>query len=208
MAASDREAKRRRGLVYIILVGIVSLGLVAIVIAMKPVGNRLSLGIRATALLGYWAIFLTVISSAYMRELFQLLGRPFIRVHHILAVAGLILVTLHPLGAAVRSSTLGVFVPDVSSLHAFLRLGGRPAWYLIGLASLAALLRTRLKESWRTVHYLNYIAFLLATVHAVLIGTDFISSLVMRGVAIALALAVVGVFTWKRIRRRRLRQRK
>ena len=207
MAASDREAKRRRGLVYLILLGIISLGLVAVLIGMKPVGNPLSLGIRAAALLGYWAIFLTVISSAYMRELFQLLGRPFIRVHHILSVAGLILVTLHPLGAAVRSSTLSVFVPDVSSLNAFLRLGGRPAWYLIGLATLAALLRTRIKRRWRTVHYLNYIAFLLATVHAILIGTDFISSWVMKGIAAAMAVVVVVVFTWKRIQRRRLRRR-
>lgn len=207
MASSNREAKRRRGLLYLILAGIVSLIVVGILIALRPFGGPLDWGIRATALLGYLAIFVAVVSSAYMRELFQLLGRPFIRVHHILSVTGLILVTLHPLAVALRSSRLSVFIPDVSSLDAFLRLGGRPAWYLLGIAVLAAVLRTRFKQSWRTVHYMNYVAFLLATVHAILIGTDFISP-VMKVLAAAMALFAVGVFVRKRLRRRRLKRRK
>jgi DMSO/TMAO reductase YedYZ heme-binding membrane subunit len=188
------------------LTGVVSLVVVGILIALQPIGGPLDWAIRAAALLGYLAIFLAVISSAYMRELFKLLGRPFIRVHHIVSVTGLILVTLHPLGTALRSSSLTVFLPDVSSLNAFLALGGRPAWYLIGIAALAARWRTRVKRSWRTIHYLNYIAFLLATVHAVMIGTDFISP-VMKAVVIAMALAVVGVFVRKRVRRSRLKRR-
>jgi DMSO/TMAO reductase YedYZ heme-binding membrane subunit len=207
MAKLSREARRRRGLIYLILTAVVSLIVVAVLIALKPFGGPLDWAIRAAALLGYLAIFLAVISSAYMRELFQLFGRPFIRVHHIVSVTGLVLVTLHPLGAAVRSASHSVFVPNVSSLDAFFRLGGRPAWYLIGLAALAGRLRTRFKKSWRTVHYLNYVAFVLATVHAILIGTDFLSSLVMRVLAIAMALAAVAVFARKRIRRSRLKRR-
>jgi len=207
MGSSDREARKRRGLLYLILTGLVSLVVVGILIALQPIGGPLDWGVRAAAMLGYLAIFLAVVASAYMRQLFKLFGRPFIRVHHILSVTGLILVTLHPLGTAVRSSSLSVFVPDVSSINAFLSLGGRPAWYLIGLATLAAVLRTRIKQRWRTIHYLNYIAFLLATVHAVMIGTDFISP-VMKGVAILMALAVVAIFVQKRIRRSRLKRRK
>jgi DMSO/TMAO reductase YedYZ heme-binding membrane subunit len=176
-------------------------------IAIQPVGTPLDWGIRAAALLGYLAIFLAVVSSAYMRELFRLLGRPFIKVHHILSLSGLALVTLHPLGVALRSSQLAVFLPDVSSLRGFLELGGRPAWYLIAAAALAAALRTRIKRSWRTVHYLNYLAFFLATVHAVLIGTDFIQSLVTRVFAVGLALVVEVIFLRKRIQRRRLTRR-
>jgi DMSO/TMAO reductase YedYZ heme-binding membrane subunit len=191
----------------LILAGVASLVVVVIPIALRPFGGPLDWAIRGAALLGYWAIFLAVVSSVYMRELFLLFGRPFIRVHHLVAVAGLILVTLHPLGAALRSSRLGVFVPDFSSVDAFLRLGGRPAWYLILIASLAALWRARIKNKWRVIHYLNYVAFLLATVHAVMIGTEFVSSL-LKVVPIALALVTVGVFVWKRVRRRRMRRRR
>lgn len=207
MATTDKEARRRRGLIYLISAGVVSLAVVAVLIALRPLGGPLGWAIRAAAMLGYWAIFLTVISSAYMRELFQLLGRPFIKAHHILAVSGLILVTLHPIGVAIRSSSLASFVPVFSSLDAFLRLGGRPAWYLIGLASLAALQRTRFRKRWRIVHFFNYIAFVLATIHAVMIGTDFISP-AMKAVAIALGLLVVAVFVRKRIQRWRLTRRR
>jgi hypothetical protein len=58
---------------------------------------------------------------------------------------------------------------SVSAL-AFLRLGGQLAWYLIALAALVALLRRSVGQPWRVIHMLNYIAFLLATVRANLIG--------------------------------------
>jgi DMSO/TMAO reductase YedYZ heme-binding membrane subunit len=207
VATSNREAKLRRGSLYLVATGVAGLALVAILIALEPFGGPLDWGIRATALLGYLAIFLAVISSAYMRELFLWLGRPFIKVHHIVSLTGLGLVTLHPLGVAARSADLGVFLPAFSSLRLFLSLGGRPAWYLIGAAVLAAVFRKRIKQSWRFVHYLNYIAFFLATAHAILIGTDFVSP-VMQGVAVVMALAVVGVFVQKRIQRSRVRRRK
>ncbi len=202
MATTSREERRRQGLRYLIAAGAMSLVIVGLLIALRPSGTPLGWMIRAAALLGYWAIFLAVISSAYTRELFQLLGHPFIKLHHGVALSGLILVTLHPLGVALRSSSLGVFVPAVSSLDAFLRLGGRPAWYLLGIAALAAAMRVRMKRSWRIIHYLTYAAFLLATVHAVMIGSDFVSP-VMQALAIALAAVVAVSFARKRIKRQR-----
>lgn len=192
---------------YLILTGFAGLALVGILIVLQPFGGPLDWGIRAAAVLGYFAIFLAVISSAYMRELFLWLGRPFVKVHHIVSLTGLALVTLHPLGVAARSADLRVFLPDFSSVYLFLSLGGRPAWYLIGAAVLAALFRKRIKDSWRVLHYLNYIAFFLATAHAIMIGTDFVSP-VMKGVAVLMALAVVGVFVQKRVQRSRLKRRK
>jgi predicted ferric reductase len=121
-------------------------------------------------------------------------------------VTGLALVTLHPLGVAARSADPGVFLPKFSSLYLFFSLGGRPAWYLIGVAVLAAVFRKRIKDRWRVVHYLNYIAFFLATVHAIMIGTDFVSP-VMKAVSVVMALAVVGVFVQKRVQRSRLKRR-
>lgn len=207
MAASSRDARRRRGLLYIVLTGLAGAGLVAISIGLRSVGTVLDRGIRAAAMLGYLAVFLTAVTSAYMRELFQLLGRPFIRVHHIYSVAGLVLITLHPLGVAIRSSDPLVFLPDFSSLYQFFSLGGRPAWYLIGIASLAGVFRTTIGQRWRLIHYVNYVAFLLATVHAILIGTDFLSP-VAKAVPVAMALAVVGVLVRKRIQRRNVHRRR
>lgn len=206
MAASTREEKRRRGLLYILLTGVAAAVLVATSIALQPFGTPLDWAIRAAAMLGYLAVFVSAITSAYMRELFQLLGRPFIRVHHVYSVAGLILITLHPIGVAIRSSDILVFLPDFSSFYQFFSLGGRPAWYLIGFASLAALYRGAIGQRWRLVHYLNYIAFFLATVHAILVGTDFVP-LAMKGVAILMALVVGWVLVRKRIQRRKVRRR-
>lgn len=207
MAPSSRDERRRRGLLYIVLTGLAGAGLVAISIALGPVGTVLDWGIRAAAMLGYLAVFLTAVTSAYMRELFQLLGRPFIRVHHVYSVAGLVLITLHPLGVAIRSSDLLVFLPDFSSLYQFFSLGGRAAWYLIGIASLAAVFRTTIGQRWRMIHYVNYVAFFLATVHAILIGTDFLSP-VPKAIPVAMALAMVGVLVRKRIQRRNVRRRR
>jgi DMSO/TMAO reductase YedYZ heme-binding membrane subunit len=175
-------------------------------IALQPFGTPLDWVIRAAAMLGYIAVFVTAITSAYMRELFQLLGRPFIKVHHVYSVAGLILITLHPLGVAIRSSDILVFLPDFSSFYQFFSLGGRPAWYLIGAASLAALYRAAIGQRWRLIHYLNYVAFFLATVHAILVGTDFVP-LVMKGIPVLMALVVGWVLVRKRIQRRKVQSR-
>jgi len=206
VAASSRGEKRRRGLLYIVLTGLVAVVLVTLSIALQPFGSPLDWVIRAAAMLGYLAVFVTAVTSAYMRELFQLLGRPFIRVHHVYSVAGLVLITLHPLAAALRSSSLLVFLPDFSSFYQFFSLGGRPAWYFIVAASLAALYRAAIGQRWRLIHYLNYVAFLLATVHAILIGTDFVSP-VMKGIAILMALVVIWVLVRKRVQRRKVQRR-
>jgi DMSO/TMAO reductase YedYZ heme-binding membrane subunit len=193
-------------LLYIVLSSLVSVVLVTLSIALQPFGRPLDWVIRAAAMLGYLAVFLTAVTSAYMRELFQLLGRPFIKVHHVYSVAGLVLITLHPLAAALRSSSLLVFLPDFSSFYQFFSLGGRPAWYLIVAASLAALYRAAIGQRWRLIHYLNYVAFFLATVHAILIGTDFVSP-VMKGIAILMALVVIWVLVRKRVQRRKVQRR-
>jgi hypothetical protein len=105
-----------------------------------------------------------------------------------------------------------VLVPNLSSWQNFLTWGGSVAVYLIGVAALAALLRTRYKQKWRFVHMLNYIAFLLATVHATRLGSHFTGSdagaVVLRVIAILMALVVVGTFVQKQLQRRRLRARR
>ncbi len=99
------------------------------------------LGVRVTALMGYFCVFGAIVTSAYLRQVVRWFGRPFIKVHHILSITGLVLVTIHPLTVAWRALSLSVFVPAVDSWYRFLALGGRPAWYLLIVGTLAAILR-------------------------------------------------------------------
>jgi sulfoxide reductase heme-binding subunit YedZ len=182
---------------YLVLMGIVALILVIGLISLRPHGTPLNWFIRGAALMGYLAIFLSAVSSAYLRQVIRFFGRPFIRIHHILTVTGLVLVTLHPLGAAISAGSPRVFLPRFDSWVVFLELGGRPAWYLIAAASLAAVLRKTVGRNWRTIHFLNYAAFLLVTVHGIMIGTDFQHTIV-KAVSVALALMLVAIFIQKR----------
>jgi DMSO/TMAO reductase YedYZ heme-binding membrane subunit len=97
---------------------------------------------------------------------------------------------------------LDVFLPTFRSLQSFLQFGGAPALWLISVASLAALFRATLRKQWRQIHWLNYLAFLLGTIHAQLLGTNF-QHLIVRIVSIAMAGALIGVFVVKRVRKRR-----
>jgi len=163
-----------------VLVGCVALALVGSLVSMQPYGTPLNWFTRGAALLGYLAIFLSIISSSTMRQLVRFFGRPFVRVHHILSVTGLILITLHPLGVAWSSASLRVFLPRFGSWLAFLQWGGPPAWYLIHIGSLAAVRRQSISRNWRTVHLLN-----------------------SKAVAVALAIVVVALFIQKRFRGRK-----
>ena len=96
---------------YLVLMGIVALILVSGLMSLRPHGTPLNWLIRGAALMGYLAIFISAVSSAYMRQVIRFFGRPFIKVHHILTVMGLVLVTLHPLGAAINAGSPRVFLP-------------------------------------------------------------------------------------------------
>ncbi|NLG51308.1 MAG: hypothetical protein GX552_14465 [Chloroflexi bacterium] len=187
----------------LILIGVAALLLVVLILALTPAFSPLDYVLRGAALLGYLAVFLAIISSAFVRELTRFFGRSFIKTHHYVAVSGLILITIHPIAAALRESNLGVFIPDVSSPLGFLAGGGRVAWYLIGIAALAALLRATWRKSWRQIHWLVYLGFLLATIHANLLGTDVGTSTLLRVISILMALAVVAVLVWKRLPKRK-----
>ena len=194
--------RRPRKTEYFALAGLVALILVSGLISLQPYGSPINWITRGAALLGYLAIFLAIVSSAYLRQLVRFFGRPFVQVHHILSVTGLILITLHPLSVAWSSMSLGVLLPRFDSWRVFLQLGGRPAWYLIAAAALAAALRSVIGQRWRAIHLLNYAAFLLGTVHAILIGTDF-QQPVIKAVAIIMAIVVVATLIQKQLQRGR-----
>ena len=178
---------------------------VGIIVTRDTTATPIQLVIRSGALLGYLAVFFTSLSSLYMRELTRFFGRPFLKLHHAVAITGLVMLVLHAGGIALESSTLRTFLPRFDSLETFLRLGGRPAFWLIIIASLAALFRTSLGKKWQLIHWLNYLAFLLGTVHAQMIGFNF-QSLGMKIASGVLALVLVWAFIRKRTQKRGQKQ--
>ena len=184
------------------LVGLAALAIVAAIISLgpsSPPGGRI---VRAAALMGYIAMALAALSSAATRELVRFFGQRFVRVHHALSITGLVMIVAHPAAYVAQAGSLAVFVPVFSSVGGFLRWGGRPGLYLFILAATAAAVRKAIGGSWRLAHLLVYAAFLLVTVHAVLIGTDFHTP-GAQAVAAAMAGIVMGVLVVRRLRRRK-----
>ncbi len=188
-----------------------SIALATVVIAAlaeltTPIVSPLVAAIRGFALMGYQLVFWAILSSAYIPQLVRFFGRPFIRIHHLASITGLVFITLHPILVAVDNRSAGVFLPRFDSVEVFLRLGGRPAWYLIAIAVAAAFLRQRIGAGWRIVHGLNYLAFALATAHANLLGGNF-QSPVLRVASWVLAAVVAAVLVRRRVRARSPGQR-
>lgn len=200
-------SKSTRGTLIMVALGAIVVLLAVVTIALRPEGEPVHWVVRGAGMLGYVSIFLAILSSAFMKELYRLLGRPFLWGHHVLSVSGLILIALHPTALAIESASAAVFVPRFDSWRIFWQLGGRPALYLFAIASLGALLRKSWRKNWRTIHMLNYVAFVLGTVHAVMIGTDF-GQPFLRLLPITMALVMVVAFVRKRLGQRRAKGQK
>ncbi len=181
---------------------LVALSIVSIIIALDIYDFPRYSIIRGAALLGYLSVFVTALSSLYMRKLTQFFGRPFIKIHHIVAVFGLVLLFTHAIFNALSAETLAVFIPEFQSLFKFLEHGGRPALWLISIAAVASLFRARLGRNWRIIHWLNYLAFFIATFHAFSLGTDF-RYLIVKGIALIMACILVLSFVLKRVQQHR-----
>ncbi len=147
--------------------------LILIFFLLTPFTDAYSFIIRFGALFGFTSMFVATMMTPFVVQLYKIFGKPFVKIHHIYSIAGLVLITLHPIAFAIFRSDITVFLPDFSSWYGFWSLGGRLALILIYLAVLGALLRKKIIKSWRIIHILNYVALFLAYVHGVLIGTDF-----------------------------------
>ncbi|HDQ73458.1 MAG TPA: hypothetical protein ENN19_15390 [Chloroflexi bacterium] len=83
--------------------------------------------IRGAGLLGYLLVFWAIVTPAFSKQIVRRVKYSPAKIHHWLSVTGLLLLTLHPLAAAIESGSLAVFLPRFDSLTVFLQLGGRPA---------------------------------------------------------------------------------
>ena len=192
MKAGQRT--RQRVLVYS---GVISLIAISLIVWWRTPTTPLNMSARLAALLGYTALFLAISSTEYAPQVRRVLGVRFLRMHHFLAIGGLILIVVHPLAMALEGQGLSIFVPRLDTVLAAFQNGGRIAIYLFPLGALAAWQRRRL-SFWRTVHFLNYVALLLACVHGLLLGTD------LRGTVLTvlwpiMAASAAAIFVHKRL---------
>jgi len=194
---------------WILIAGVVlALSLAGAVVALDPLSASTEGVIRVAAVSGYLTIFLAVLSSNYMRELTRFFGRAFVRVHHVASITALVALLVHAATVAWRAGSVSVVVPLLSSARAFFGQGGRPALWLILIAAAVALLRKKIGTPWKMIHRLNYLAFLLGTIHAQMLGRNF-QHLAVRIVSAAMAAGVAVVFVLKRrTEARRKRQRR
>ncbi|MBD3405180.1 MAG: hypothetical protein GF411_03475 [Candidatus Lokiarchaeota archaeon] len=167
------EIDNQRKQILIILSIIVLFAAAILPVVLNPSTNVFDSIIRVAALTGFVSLFVASILSSFTRQIYKIFSKPFVKIHHLFAIVGLILITIHPLALAISQMNLAVFIPDVSSLENFLILGGRPAIYIIYIVLFAGFARRMIPKYWKILHGSIYIALLLAYIHGVLIGTDF-----------------------------------
>jgi sulfoxide reductase heme-binding subunit YedZ len=192
--------QKRNTWLLVLLVPVV-VGISLLVQLVSPVAGWQYVLVRSLALSGYLLVFIAALSSTSLPAMAKTFGRPFVAVHHAATIAGFVAMFAHPFAYALAVGSLEIFVPRADSVVDFFRWGGRPALFLFIVAVVAALLRVAFKRNWRHFHLAVYLAFILVTIHANLIGSSFLASPVVRIVSWVMAAAATIVFVRKRIQR-------
>ena len=184
--------QKKKG-IYVIIPTLCLYILILILFLLTPFTDAFSFIIRFGALFGFTSMFIATMMTPFVVQLYKIFGRPFVKIHHIFSITGLVLITLHPVMFAISEMNLLVFIPVFSSWIRFWELGGRLALILIYIAVIGALLRKKVRKNWRIIHALNYVALFLAYVHGVLIGQDFrnVGILVIFTIMIILSFGVL-----------------
>jgi predicted ferric reductase len=192
-------ALKREGIVF--LLGITALAVIIALLFLPSASEEelAHLAVRFFGLYGYLFLSVATLTTPFLKEVTQIFGKPFLKVHHSFSVLGIVFITLHPVFNAIERLSLSVFVPRFDSWNIFWLLAGRPAFIILYVAVLAAILRTKAPKYWRAFHALMYVVLLFGIVHANLIGDDF-ENLGIMLIFNALFLASIVSFVLKRYR--------
>jgi DMSO/TMAO reductase YedYZ heme-binding membrane subunit len=154
--------------------------------------------LRLSGLLGFLSLCLGAIIHLARKNIKSLFGRPFIKIHHLFVISGLILITIHPVILALAYANFSVFIPDTSSVSGFLTNGGRIALILIYIGFLASIFRSVLRGRWIEIHRIMYPALVLGIIHANLIGEDLADPIILvlfNGIAgVVLLAGIIKIF--------------
>jgi len=180
---------------------------VFLIYILKPLGPFIEEFLRFLALFGLLSLFVSSIMAAFTREIFQVLGKPFKKVHHIIALTALGLITFHPIFVVIFYSDVYLFLPNFDSWYSFWAFAGSPALYFIFLAVIAGFLQRKIPKFWRYVHGLNYVALTFGVIHGIMIGRDLSSSIALQVIYVLMLVLTAGAVVFKRYRNYRKKQR-
>lgn len=146
----------------------------------RPPGTGAWMFSRATGLLAYVALSLDVIVGLLVstRSADRLVARgQLVDLHGWLSPVALVLVLAHGgvllADSYVRFDIIDVFVPFASTRWPLTIGIGAAAGYLLLVVHVSFGLRKRIGAAmWRRLHYLSFVALVLATFHAIAVGTD------------------------------------
>ncbi len=180
---------------------------VFLIFILRPLGPFIEEFLRFLALFGLLSLFVSSIMAAFTRETFQIFGKPFKKVHHIIALTALGLITFHPIFVAIFYSDASLFLPNFDSLSSFMTFAGSPSLYLILLATLAGFFQRKIPKFWRYIHGLNYVALIFGVIHGIKIGADFSSSSALKIIYILMLVLTTVAFGFKRYRNHKKKKR-
>jgi DMSO/TMAO reductase YedYZ heme-binding membrane subunit len=191
---------------YLLIGAIVALFAVSTQQVFSEPADSAGLLVRLFALYGYMMLAVTAAMTPFLVGIARAFGKPFLKIHHALAIFGIIFATLHPVVLAIRISNIAIFLPSFESWERFWSLAGRPALIIFYVALVAAILRRTMLKQWRLFHGLMYVVLLFGIVHANLSGTDF-QNIGVKTLFNLLFLMAVSAFPLKRARNYAVRKR-
>ena len=191
---------KREGAVFLL-----GIAVLAVIIALLFLPSALDVepvraAVRFFGLYGFLFLSVATLTTPFLREVTQAFGKPFLKVHHVFSILGIVFITLHPVFNAIEQLNLSVFVPNFDSWDRFWLLAGRPAFIILYVAVVAAFLRAKAPKYWRAFHALMYVVLFFGIVHANLIGYDLRNNLGILLIFNALFVASLAGFVLKRYR--------
>jgi len=168
---------------------------VTVALSGSAAAHALWTALRILALEAFTIVFISIVIGAF-RPFFNRLTRPrrVQRIHTVTGITGFSLALAH--GVCVFIFGIAGYLPGALWV-------GPTALAVLAVAITTAILRTRLKRSWRAIHRLNYAIFFAVLVHGLILGTDLGASLFLRVVAGVYAAVVLAGFVTRLLRSHR-----
>ena len=80
-------------------------------VGVNPSPSPFTSGVRFAGLAGFVLLAVAALMTPWSREVYRTFGTSFVKFHHIFAISGLVIITLHPVLLAMRLMNASVFLP-------------------------------------------------------------------------------------------------